>query len=156
MPPKARPLADRFPEKIFKTNSCWLWIGVLKDNGYGVINRGGRGTGHAYAHRLAWEFANGPIPEGLDVCHTCDIRRCVNPGHLFLGTRKDNMVDACRKYRQQHGERHYAAKLSANQVREIRQMIVSGLSDQSIADEFGVTFHTIGNIRRGHRWKTVR
>lgn len=86
----------RFWNYVDKTDTCWLWRGS-KHSGYGVINVPGRGRPRA--HRLSYEMAIGPIPDGLLVCHTCDIRECVRPEHLFLGTAKDNTADCIAKGR---------------------------------------------------------
>lgn len=82
MPPKPRPLADRFWPKVNKTESCWLWTGAKDPNGYGRINPGGRFGGAALAHRISWELLRGPIPDGLVIDHLCRVPACVNPDHM--------------------------------------------------------------------------
>jgi len=86
------PVAERLAEKVVPepNSGCLLWLGVVNHRGYGRI-------WHDHApwqtHRIAWVLANGPVPEGKLVLHTCDVRSCVNPAHLYLGTPLDNMND---------------------------------------------------------------
>jgi hypothetical protein len=75
---------------------CVEWTGSTTSDGYGQLTVNGR---HMLAHRLAWEVHNGPIPDGQIVCHTCDNRSCINVGHLWLGTQRDNVRDAMAKGR---------------------------------------------------------
>lgn len=95
---------ERFWPKVLKTETCWLWQGALvNESGYGCF-RGPNGR-NVLAHRFAWELTNGPIPDGMFACHRCDVRQCVNPAHLFLGTQQDNIDDMMRKGRGNQGRK---------------------------------------------------
>src|SRR5262245_16481937 len=145
-----RPVADRFHEKVKTLESgCQEWTGWVMPNGYGQIHHQGKTQ---YAHRVAYELHLGVIPEGKFVLHTCDNRKCVNPKHLWLGSFDDNMADMVNKSRQAHGSRNGHAKLTADQVREIRCAVGT---HEAIARDFGVSQPTVTMIRRGHTWKYV-
>lgn len=103
---KTIPLEERFWPKVDKSpgkgpnGDCWLWTGCKLPKGYGQI---GIANVPALAHRVSYELANGPIPEGLHVLHACDNPSCVNPTHLLAGTPKDNMQDMISKGRKKNG-----------------------------------------------------
>lgn len=130
-------------------NGCWLWPGAIDPKGYGVANFTGE---RWWAHRASYTHHHGDIPHGALVCHRCDVRRCVNPAHLFLGTAADNSADMVSKNRQRRGERAPGAKLTSEQVRRI-------LSDprdlETIAAEFGVSAPTVSEIKRRRTWRHV-
>ena len=93
------PLSVRFWDKVQKTETCWLWYGATDPDGYASFKNPSKGYMDKAA-RISWELANGTIPEGLFVLHTCDNRLCVRPDHLFLGTQLDNIKDMVSKGRQ--------------------------------------------------------
>lgn len=144
-------------------SGCWLWTGGLQGGGYGCAWDGRRKWP---AHRLAYEIAHGPIPHGLVVCHRCDVRTCINPNHLFLGTQRDNIRDAVAKGRiatglrqgkhtkpqsRSRGEKNGAARLTWGAVLAIRS---DGRSQRAIARDFGVAQSTISAVKRGQNWST--
>lgn len=155
-PGKLRPLLERFLEKVDKTETCWIWKGCINRKGYGEINPGGRSSARR-AHRIAYELFVGPIPKGLLVCHKCDNRACVNPEHLFLGTAADNTKDMVAKGRAKGspGESHRSAKLTAVQVKDIRERAQRGELQKILAKEYGVNRDEISRIVNRKRWRCV-
>jgi hypothetical protein len=99
------PVEQRFWRKVVQTACCWLWVGKSRTRtGYGKIDVGGRDGGHTvFAHRVAYEIAHGPIPGGMVVRHICDVKLCVRPDHLILGTNRDNHADYMTRGRHQPG-----------------------------------------------------
>ena len=141
-PPYSDTFADRLNAKLRPTDSgCLEFIGCRTPHGYGHIGRGRRGDGYAIAHRAAWELAHGPIPEGLFVCHHCDNPPCCNVDHLFLGTAADNNHDRARKGRTvvQSGERHKDAKLTTEQVAELRRLAPIVRNHAELGRRFGIS-----------------
>jgi len=149
--PRERFLAKVCPDR---GSGCWLWRGQQRADGYGLV----RFERKVYlAHRLAWKFFRGDIASGLVVCHKCDVRACVNPEHLFLGTMMDNVKDMMEKGRSALGEKTRSAKLTTEQVRRIKTMLAEGfLRVSDIAREYGVTHATIACIARGTSWRHVK
>jgi len=128
-------------------SGCWLWDGGGKDDGYSQIKIKQKAV---YVHRFAYERECGPIPSGMLVCHSCDVRCCVNPDHLFLGTHADNHADMDRKGRQSKGGKVHTAKLLPEQVWEIRR---STKSSRALAREYGVGQRSILDILQQKSWK---
>jgi hypothetical protein len=100
------PPIQRFWSKVNKTDGCWLWTAGKFATGYGSFSLNHHKT--IKAHRFSYALAYGPIPDSLFVCHRCDVRACVRPDHLFLGTPADNMHDRDRKGRAMKGDRHWS------------------------------------------------
>lgn len=142
-------LVVRFWAKVEKTEGCWLWTGAVRGTGYGNVSLGGRGRGLQAAHRVSWELHNGPILDGLCVLHACDVRNCVRPDHLFLGTILDNNRDAKAKGRNNRGERVPSHKLSTAEAIAVRAS--TGPLGETAA-EYGISKAAVSMIRRGLRW----
>lgn len=134
-------------------DDCWPWTGPADRLKYGKI---GDGRSKILAHRFSYELHYGPIPVGLCVCHHCDTPACVNPAHLFLGTRTDNMADKVQKGRQRGGKMPGAAnpsaKLADEDVRQIRILHGQGMTGVTLADRFNVSTSTISVIVRRIKW----
>lgn len=133
-------------------SGCHLWTGAFGTAGYGTTSVGNR---NANAHRVAYELYIGPIAPGMFVCHKCDIRPCVNPQHLFLGTNSDNMADMVRKERAATGERNGHSRFSEEQVIEIRRMVSCGASRSAVARRLGTNRVRVAAIARGDSWGHV-
>ena len=99
-----------------------------------------------YAHRFSWEMANGPIPDGFQVCHHCDNPSCVNPSHLFIGTAADNVSDRNAKGRTAIGLMLPHTKLSRTDIQNIR---ADNRMQKDIAAQYGVTRAAICRIKKG-------
>lgn len=154
--PIPQDLEARFWKKVTKTDSCWLW-NACKVSGYGRISIG-TSNKNVSSHRVSWTIHFGEIPNHLNVLHKCDVRTCVNPAHLFLGTNDDNMKDMVAKGRQRgvSGERNHLAKLTADDVQKIRYLRASlSLSLRKLAREFNVNHRTICHIMMRRTWKHI-
>lgn len=191
VPRPRRTLAARLWAKVDKAGpvhpvlgtACWLWTGNADAYGYGVL-RQTDGRTKLKTHRVAYELAHGSIPPGQGVLHKCDVRRCVNPAHLFLGANADNVADMIAKGRQSHGETHSAAlrralprgdahpyrrnpdlirrgeshpgaRLTEVAVRAIRTAGASGGAIPSLAAQYGVSRRCIRDVLNRRRWSHV-
>ena len=147
-----KSITDRFWEKVDKTgNYCWIWTAGVSSNGYGVFHP--THNKHIGSHRIAWEQTNGPIPKGLCVLHKCDNPLCVNPDHLFLGTRGDNNRDKASKGRcqDQTGEKNPSNKLTKEEVGQIRALY-RWFTQYELAAMFETSQPNISQILNNNRW----
>ncbi len=160
----------RFLVKFTKVEGCWIWMGCKTNNGHGRFSLRKKAR---LAHRIAWVIANGQVPNSLLVCHKCDVRDCVNPDHLFLGTYQDNAMDMILKGRGNRatGDRHFSrtmphrvargesagsAKLKETDVREIRRRFDNGqITRGALAEEYGVGRSCIQAIVTRKKWRHV-
>jgi len=135
------------------SNGCWIADVHWKVKGYSYLRRNGKSW---RAHRLSWSLLRGKIPKNLFVCHTCDIRDCVNPDHLFLGTALDNGRDKAKKNRSAAGSANGNSKLQSKDVCEIRYMYSRGFSSSILAKMYDVDRTLIWLIIRRKIWKSVK
>ena len=152
-----------FWDKVRKTATCWIWMGRTTGGSYtkyGLFyvrvhsSRGPAGRMES-THRLAYELTNGPIPKGKQIRHRCDNGMCVRPDHLVPGTHQENMDDKVRKNRQVRGEAVNTAKLTASQVRQIRERFHRGEFAIDLGKEFGIEANGIERIAFGRTWRHV-
>lgn len=172
----------RFWAKVSKTDTCWLWTACTTHRGYGRLQVDGHAL---LAHRIAYALAYAPPPNDMLVCHHCDNPTCVRPDHLFLGTPLDNRTDCIRKGRNPTGDQHWArvkpdhlargaqsgactmperrprgekhgmARLTIEQVRDIRRRFDCGESSHHIALDYPVTQQNIISIIQRKTWKHI-
>jgi len=146
--------ASRFWSKVRldSRSRCWLWTAAVTKGGYGKFSV--RRSTWAFAHRVSWSLARGPVKKGLFVCHKCDNPSCVRPTHLFLGTQRDNLRDMSAKGRSSAPAR----KLSDGEVRLIRRLITATrpkVNRDDLAHLYSVDRRTIDRIARGDTWRHV-
>jgi len=162
---------QRFWAKVKKTNSCWLWTGAKRNKGYGAFSYTENGKlVQDRAHRYSYRLHKGDIPPGMFVLHKCDTPACVNPDHLFLGTNNDNIKDMLRKGRHisggthcgeagdwRRGTEHHAAKLTPDDVREMRRLYAEGgWSYSQLGKRFGVNTSAAYKIVKRLLWKHLK
>ncbi len=154
-----KTIEERFWEKVNWQNpterGCWLWVAGTRRR-YGRFRAAER-TFYS-AHRFAYEWAHGPIPDGMKVLHRCDNPPCCNPEHLFLGTNNDNMKDMVKKDRQARGEQTRRGSLTRSQVEVIRfryEEEYQSITQERLAREYGVSRRTISFITTRRTWKHV-
>ena len=149
-------IKERFMRKVKmpeEFGGCWLWVAARNKYGYGWVAYGGSSS---LAHRVAHLLFIGPIPEGMCILHRCDNPPCVNPEHLFLGTRTDNNEDKKQKGRcaSLSGERNPKARLTENQVRFIFFQYWTGKATQTqLVRHQNIGFTVVNDIVRGNSWK---
>lgn len=153
---------QRFMSKVrVSPTGCWLWQGSL-GRGYGQLSFRRRTTS---AHRLSYLFFFGEPPGDLLCCHSCDVRACVNPTHIWLGTYSDNARDCAVKWRnaaqtrpesRARGERQGSSVLTASSVLEIRSRYAAGDTHRGLAKAFGISKTQAGRLIRGESWRHLR
>ena len=139
---------DRLLQKAQRSDGCWIWRGAVNRGagGYGWFRLDGEAQ---LAHRASWILHNGPIPDGMHVLHKCDVRLCVNPAHLFLGTNADNVADKVGKGRVSRGEGHMG-RFTEEQIRAMR---ASTGTTREIASRFETSSSYVSAVKRGKYWR---
>lgn len=156
-------VADYNPwSKVTKDdNGCWNWTGAKnKQTGYGFTYAIGENgpiipRRQVRVHRWAWEQINGPVPDGMVVCHQCDNKLCINPDHLFIGTSQDNTADRHTKERDARGEVQGSAKLTNEAIREMRILHSQGVSQTRLGQIYDVTQSTVSRVVLRKGWKHI-
>jgi hypothetical protein len=146
---EARPFDDRYiPEPM---SGCFLWLDFIDRGGYGIVEHRGK---KYKAQRFSWMLHRGEITKGLCVLHKCDVRSCVNPDHLFLGTIGDNNYDRAQKRRNANtcGIKHNMARLTEADVLAIRS---DTRLQRVIAEDYDLTQSTVSQIKHRVRWKHI-
>lgn len=152
-------MLNRLLSKTKKTNTCWIWLGAKNPKGYGRIKINKK----LYSpHRIMFELFYGKILGVYDVCHKCDNPSCINPDHLFLGTRSDNMKDAYNKgrlkileYIRPKGSDVYSSKLKERDIFQIRELD-KVLQRNEIAKLFNVHKSQISRALNGQSFKHIK
>lgn len=140
-------------------SGCWIWKMYTDKLGYGRI--GSSATKQVKTHRASYELAFGQIPDGIVVMHSCDVRNCINPYHLSVGSQADNVADMVAKGRlvpcpPKFGSENPISKLDEENVWAIRAFLKHKIhSQKAIAESYGVSEMTISRIANGKTWKHV-
>lgn len=159
---KTKTVEERFWKMVNKKgdDECWYWLGRLHRNGYGDMTIDGVAIG---AHRVSYILHTGKlIPDGINVCHTCDHRNCVNPKHLFLGTQSENILDATKKgrnffyfgHKKTVGKKNGRSKLTEKDIIFIRENFLLYRA-VDLAEIFHVHESTIHRVIQGNSWTSI-
>jgi hypothetical protein len=159
----SKPLEERFWKRVQLGTSrqCWEWApwATKAKGNYGVFYPGKPHPNgfRVFAHRQSWELAHGKIPKGLCVCHKCDNPPCVNPNHLFLGSKSDNIIDMHEKGRANHvsGESHGCSKINSRTARKIKDMRANGNRIFEIAETLRLSRAIVSRVVNGINWKNI-
>lgn len=156
-PRRRTPLDQRFWKFVDSSggvDACWPWRGAINATGYGRLSPR---DGSELAHRYAYRVRIAPIPDGLCLCHRCDNRKCVNPHHMFVGTRADNNRDMHGKGRGVRGERSGTATMTEATARAILAACGTGTEAKTvIARRFGVGIGAVHGIAHGRKWRHIQ
>lgn len=151
---KKVPAEVRFWLRVVKTADCWLWTAHIAKDGYGRFKDAYK---EIYPHRFSWIVHFGAVPDGLDVLHKCDVRHCINPSHLFLGTDADNVADRVAKGRNgdTKGEKNSQAKMTSEKVIAMRLDRQTGLTWELLSKKYNISICQARQICVGRWWKHI-
>ena len=162
VPPKnPAPLVVQHEVKDGEAERFWAHVAQPDERGCRKWLMSCHGSGHGQfdfqkAHRVAWRLTFGPIPEGKNINHLCDVPPCCEPSHLWCGTQAENMLDMAAKGRGRRsaprGEDSASAKLNWHVVREIRALRTTGWTLRQLADKFGISPSQISNVANNLQW----
>lgn len=148
----------RFHQSYQVKEGCWIWAGKIMSNGYGSISCFKSQFKTSWAHRVSYLIHNGEIAAGLEILHSCNQRNCVNPQHLSLGTRKENMAQASREGRLLHwkrplGEKNVSSKLTEESAKLVTEYLTKGVPKYQVAKLLGISRITVYRVSKGLAWK---
>lgn len=158
IPNTIESIASRFI--LDEKTGCHLWTGCLrkgKNHGYSWVTYKNKGYS---VHKLLYEHLKGPVPQGLELLHSCHVRKCINMAHLRPDTHRRNMeemVEAGRASRLTgaRGEKHYKVKVSDDDIAKIRELIASGMPNHVVAKMFNLDWKYVSHIK-GNTTRKVR
>lgn len=154
---KVAPAQKRFWNKVLKKSSseCWLWTGCTEKKGHGRFRD--ENNKLEMAHRYSYRLHKGHIPSGMCICHSCDNPSCVNPYHLWVGTKGDNNKDRASKGRNvnNRGSKHGQSRLTEEYVGRIRKGFLAGETQTDLAKKYGVSITAISKVCNRKTWKHI-
>lgn len=145
--PRVPPTQRLEGKYVVSPTGCWLWTATLNNVGYGQLAAGGKRGGMVLAHRVSFERKYGRPPRGY-LLHSCDAPACINPAHLREGTQRENIRESVAK-----GRHVTRAKLTAEQVQEIRERRARGELLRTLAAHFGVSESTVSEAANNQTWR---
>lgn len=137
-------------------SGCWLWTGATDEYGYGQLSRHvNKKRINLKAHRFSYQLHKGPIPDGLKILHSCDTPLCINPAHLRAGTDKENKADSIARGRHAFGEKLGRAKLTEDQVLEMRRIYASRhrVNKSALARQYNISHSVVRAVTSGKTWR---